>query len=214
MANFKTHISFGIILGIICTASAMIFNIFSDWLILITILVAISIGSFLPDIDSDSSTPFKIVFYTLATICSFLSLHWMIEQYPNQWLLIMTIPILIFIIIRFLIGYIFKKFTHHRGIFHSIPMAILMSLSILVFLKIFSELSPNHQLIISIAVGIGFISHLILDELYSLININGEKFYPNKNLGSALKLWSNSIPITLLVYSLIFILLYILFNYL
>ena len=209
MANFKTHTSVGIILGIICVASAIIFGILSNWITLTLIVLFVSIGSFLPDVDSDSSTPFKIIFYTLGVICAFFAMTSSIQHYPNQLIFIIGIPLAIFIIVRFALGTIFKKFTHHRGIFHSIPMAIISILTTLLILKTFSQFTTNEQSILSIAVGIGFISHLILDELYAAINFNGKKFRPNKNLGTALKFWSSSLPITLSAYIIIFFLLYL-----
>ncbi len=208
MANFKTHLSVGIMLGIICAASAIIFGILSNWTILSLLILFVSIGSFLPDIDSDSSTPFRIVFYTLSIIFAFFALVLSLEYYPNQLIFIIGIPLITFVIIRFVIGIIFKKFTHHRGIFHSVPMAIISILSTLLILKTFSQFTPDACLTLSIAIGIGFVSHLILDEIYAAINFNGKKFLPNKNLGTALKFWSSSLPITLLAYIIIFILWY------
>ncbi len=208
MANFKTHLSVGILLGIICTASAIIFGILSNWTILSLLILFTSIGSFLPDIDSDSSIPFRIVFYALSIIFAFFALALSLEYYPNQLIFIIGIPLITFVIIRFVIGAIFKKFTHHRGIFHSVPMAIISILSTLLILKTFSQFTPDECLALSIAIGIGFVSHLILDEIYAAINFNGKKFRPNKNLGTALKFWSSSLPITLLVYIIIFFLWY------
>jgi len=205
MANFKTHLSTGIIFGIICATGAVIYGITSEWSILALLVLAISIGSFLPDVDSDSSIPFKIVFYTFSIILSIFTIFWTINNYPNQPLLIISLPLATFIIVRFVFGSIFKKFTHHRGIFHSVPMAIVSILGTLLILQNCSHFASTEQLLLSIGVGIGFISHLILDEIYAATNFNGKKFRPNKNLGSALKFWSSSLPITLLVYIIIFI---------
>jgi hypothetical protein len=206
MANFKTHLSVGISLGVICAVSSVIFGILFQWTILSLLIISVSVGSFLPDIDSDSSTPFKIVFSTLGIIFAFFTLAWSLQYHSNQLMLVIFTPLFTFSIIRFIIGTIFKKFTHHRGIFHSIPMAIISILITVLLLKNFSQLPTLEYTALSLAIGAGFISHLILDEIYAAINFNGKKFHPNKNLGSALKLWSSSFPITLLVYVIIFIL--------
>ena len=59
---------------------------------------------------------------------------------------------------------------------------------------------------ISLAVGIGYLSHLILDELNSVVNLKGIPFVPNKSSGSALKMYSNNRIVTLFVYiSVIFL---------
>lgn len=206
MANFKTHLSTGIILGIICATIAVVYGVTSQWTLLALLIFAVGVGSFLPDVDSDSSVPFRIVFYALGITFAIFAIFWTIAHYPNQLLFIIGLPLATFIIVRFVLGSIFKKFTHHRGIFHSIPMAIVVTLSTLLVLQNYSHFTNSEQILLSIAIGIGFIGHLILDEIYAATNFNGKKFHPNKNLGSAIKLWSNSLPITFIVYIIIFIL--------
>ena len=207
MANFKTHLSTGFILGITCTILILLYGISHHWTIFLLIIFSISIGSFLPDIDSDSSIPFRIVFYTLSIISAFFIFLWTLHNYPNQPLLITTIPIITFLIVRFIFGWIFKRFTHHRGIFHSVPMALIATSSTFLLLQKFTHLTTNEHFLLSIGLGIGFVSHLILDEIYAATNFNGKKFHPNKSLGSSLKLWSSSFPITLITYFFLFILL-------
>jgi hypothetical protein len=209
MANFKVHLSVGTILGIACASGAMLYGIISEWAILVLLVFTIAVGSFLPDVDSDSSTPFKIVFYAISIIFSVLTILWTMTHYPSQLLIVIGLPVATFFIIRFVFGAIFKKFTHHRGIFHSIPMAFVFSFLTLFALQTFSHFTQFQSMALSICIGIGFVGHLILDEIYAATNFNGKKFHPNKNLGSALKFWSHSLPITLLVYILIFILYYI-----
>ncbi len=210
MANFKTHISVGIILGVCCAFFALLSKILQDWDNLSLVILFITIGSFLPDVDSDSSLPFKIVFYFLGIITAFFSLAWLMLN-SNRILNLIFIPLGIFFIIRFMFGYIFKKFTRHRGIFHSIPMAIISILSSLILLNKFSNFSYSINFLLSVSIGIGFISHLILDEIYAFTNFNGKKFHPNKNLGTALKLWSKSKGVTFITYFIIIILILIIF---
>ena len=61
-------------------------------------------------------------------------------------------------------------------------------------------------MILSISIGIGYLSHLILDEMNSLVNLEGVPFIPKKSLGSALKLFSSQWEITLIVYIAVIIL--------
>ena len=222
MANFKTHLTVGIILGITCASLALTSSILSGWSTLTLIVLMVAIGSFLPDVDSDSALPFRIVFYSLGIILAIFTLVWVTNNYSNSWevipylnnnpdlnlktILIVGLPLLAFFATRFILGSTFKKFTKHRGIFHSIPMAIISILLTLTLLKNFSNFDSNIQLILSLSMGVGFLSHLILDEIYSTINFNGKKFHPNKNFGTALKYWSNSLKITLLTYFILFIL--------
>ncbi len=210
MANFKTHISTGIILGICLAFFAFASSILYEWTTISLVILFVAIGSFLPDVDSDSSLPFKIVFNFLGIMSAFLFLVWLfLNSYPTNALILM--PLGTFLIVRFVFGYIFKKFTRHRGIFHSIPMAIISILLPLFLLNNLSNFSYQVNFLLSVSVGIGFFSHLILDELYAFINFSGKKFSPNKSLGSALKLYSNSLLSTFFTYLAIFILVYLIF---
>jgi len=206
MADFKTHLSVGIILGVACSAGATIIHIFSGISMFSLTVIAVAVGSLLPDLDSDSALPFKIVFYLFGIISSIITFLWSLNNYPEDWLFLIGLPLISFIAVRFILGRIFQKFTHHRGIFHSIPMAIVSILGTLTILKKIPNFTNTEITILSTAIGIGFLSHLILDEIYAAVNFNGKKFRPSKSLGSALKFWSKSPPITLLVYFIILIL--------
>ena len=83
------------------------------------------------------------------------------------------------------------KITVHRGMFHSIPAAVLSSLITLSILNIYID-SVDLKLLFSISVGIGYLCHLVLDELNSAVNLGGMPFVPNKSLGSALKFVSKT----------------------
>jgi hypothetical protein len=182
----------------------------------------VAIGSFLPDVDSSSALPFRIVFYSLGIIAAVATLIWTTNNYSPSWeiipylnnhptlnfktIVIIGLPLIAFFTVRFILGSIFKKFTKHRGIFHSIPMTLISVLGALTLFKTFSNFNDNTQLLLSISLGIGFISHLVLDEIYATMNFNGKRFHPNKNLGTALKFWSSSLKITTLTYIILFIL--------
>jgi hypothetical protein len=53
---------------------------------------------------------------------------------------------------------------------------------------------------IGVALGLGYVLHLVLDELNSAVNFHGTPFIPNKALGSALKFVSQSALMNVLVY--------------
>lgn len=205
MANFKTHFSVGILLGIIFALTALASGLMLGWTMITLVIITVTIGAFLPDVDSESAIPFRVVFYSLGIIASIFAFIWAMKEYTG-WVFISMLSLSAFIVVRFVFGYIFKKLTKHRGIFHSIPMAILIMLLTLTFLKELSSLPRDYQAILSISIGIGFLSHLILDEIYAAINFNGKKFLFNRHMGSALKLWSKSPAVTALTYSILFIL--------
>jgi membrane-bound metal-dependent hydrolase YbcI (DUF457 family) len=88
------------------------------------------------------------------------------------------------VLIRFGFGSFLKAYTRHRGMFHSLPAA-----------AIFAELTylacdcPDNSLRLfkAGAVLIGFMSHLILDEIWAVQFRGG--FRLKSSFGTALKLW-------------------------
>ena len=74
-----------------------------------------------------------------------------------------------------------KKLRFTVACFHSIPAAVLSSLITLSILNIYID-SVDLKLLFSISVGIGYLCHLVLDELNSAVNLGGMPFVPNKSL--------------------------------
>jgi len=62
MASFKTHLSFGAIIGIAITIFVSLYSLVSHNNLLPILFFAAVLGSFLPDLDSDEGLPFQIVF--------------------------------------------------------------------------------------------------------------------------------------------------------
>ncbi len=95
--------------------------------------------------------------------------------------------------VRFGIGEALHHLTVHRGMFHSIPAAILFGE--LAFLL--SSGDPVVRCYKAAAVVIGYLSHLLLDELYSMPGFSGQLGF-KKSYGTAMKLygrhgWANVI---------------------
>ncbi len=192
-------------MGIGLVIAGLIYSVFSGTELGIWIFLAVLIGSFLPDLDLDDGIPFQIFFGFLGLGFSGLVFLNLYQKGERDIKILFLIPALVFIVIRFIVGYIFKKFTHHRGIFHSIPAAILFGL-IFVWIMHFFSIFKGQEIIIGGAITIGYIGHLILDEIYASTNLNGLSIFPRQSLGSALKLYSSSKVSTFLFYCLIFFL--------
>src|SRR5438105_10135064 len=77
-------------------------------------------GGLLPDLDSDSSVPFREVFGLAAAIAPFLVIHRVLTLgfSLDQTLVIITG---IYLFMRYGVRSVFKKLTVHRGMFHRIP---------------------------------------------------------------------------------------------
>jgi len=96
----------------------------------------------------------------------------------------------IYLLIRFGVGYALRHYTVHRGMFHSIPAAVIAAeLTFLIcshegeglWLRFFN----------AGAVTLGFMSHLVLDEIWSIEWSHGVP-HLKKSFGTAIKFWSQS----------------------
>jgi hypothetical protein len=157
-----------------------------------------ALGGLLPDLDSDSSVPSRELFSLAAAITPLLLI-----QRVSRFGLSMEEGIIVLAGVYFFIRYgvrlLFEKLTVHRGMFHSIPGMLIAGL--LVFL---SYHSPNNLLRLYLAGGVmlGFLSHLVLDQLYG-IDLLGARFHASRHAGPPLKLLSPSWTGTLTAYALL-----------
>jgi len=124
------------------------------------------VGGILPDIDSDHSTTVKLLFSFLAILLTFSILFGFVSHYSIAELLIACMAI--FLLIRYGLYYCFMKWTVHRGIFHSIPSGFLFSLlAVLLAFRVFG-MSPVLSWLCGLFLLLGYLTHLTLDELYSV----------------------------------------------
>ena len=201
MANFRTHTITGLTVGYAAAVAVASLRFFVQPLTPLYMFAAAFIGSFLPDLDSDHGTSFKIIFSLAAISGGGISFLYFLQQQgfaPLSWALV---PPLVTFMIRYGIGKLFQEYTVHRGIFHSLP-AIGIAALCTAFVLSFFALAPQDLLLISGSVGLGYLSHLVLDELYS-VNFDGLKFRPKKSLGTALSLGSSSKLVTSIAYCLL-----------
>jgi membrane-bound metal-dependent hydrolase YbcI (DUF457 family) len=183
MANFKTHLLGGVASAV---ASTYLFWNQGTQTTFLYITGASIIGSLFPDIDSDTSKTIRYFFSGL-TILSLLlvanSLYLNSVDIKKSAFILISIPVIILYIIKLL----FTKMTSHRGIYHTIPMGLTISL-LLIYLPF-----TTYKFIISVAFMLGFLSHLLLDEIYSSITITGLRIKPKKSFGTALKWFAPSL---------------------
>jgi hypothetical protein len=202
MASFRTHISFGIALGVLGIIALISFAITRDVGLMITVFTAAALGSVLPDMDSDSGIPFHITFGSLSIVAGALVLYSLLHTHPGDWKTIIIGTSITVFLVWAVIGNLFARFTRHRGMAHSVPAGLLAAL-VTFFAAAHLSYSDNDAFIVALTVFMGFLSHLILDEVYAGLNFHGTLFIPNKAFGSALKFASQSTVVNVLVYSAI-----------
>ncbi|MDQ5952495.1 MAG: hypothetical protein QG626_623 [Patescibacteria group bacterium] len=208
MASFRTHVSFGIAFGVLSGLAIIALALVPDtWSFSILAGLAVTLGAQLPDMDSDSGLPFHITFGSLALVIGVLT-----SWYSYSVILvslggaILAGGIAIFSV-WIVIGTVFKKFTKHRGMAHSIPVAVLAGL---VTFSIGNTLNVEEwqSFLLGTSITCGYILHLVLDEIWAGLNFHGHLFVPNRAFGSALKFVSHDHRLTVLVYISIGMLLY------
>lgn len=184
MANFQTHITTSTVLGIAYgTTAHFVFGMDVSHCFVAGGLC--SVAGMLPDLDSASGIPqremlsFVSVIIPMLMLERFRTLGWTAEH-------MVFVSALIYVLLRFVLGNIFKRYTKHRGMWHSIPAAMLAGM--VTFLVC---LSPDLgiRLFKSWAVVIGFVSHLMLDEIYS-VDWRGKSIRIKRSFGTALKFYS------------------------
>ena len=182
MGNFQQHITCSTATGIAVAGVAYHFGFDPS-----ACLVAAGLCSFagmLPDIDSNTSKSFQECVYLTAGVASILAAA-RFRHHGFDHDTAMLGGAMFFLLIRFGLGTLLKKYTSHRGMIHSVPVAVLFGQ--LVFFVVPGEF--EERLLKAAALTIGFLSHLILDEVYS-IDSSGSSIRLKKSFGTALK-WTN-----------------------
>lgn len=197
MASYLGHLSFSTALGAAygCLGSL---QLGMDWGPVFLGGGLTALGGLLPDVDSDSGVPVREMFGLAAVMVPLMLVH-RLQAMGFTAEQVLAILGGVYLLIRYGISGVFKRFTVHRGIYHSIPALLIAGLTVFLLYD-----SPNLDLRLYLAGGtmLGFLSHLVLDELCS-VDFEGGTPQLNAFAGSALKLFSKSWLITLATYVLL-----------
>lgn len=199
MANYHTHISVSTALGA-AYGSVAIWFWDQDWGPAFLGAGLTALGGMLPDLDSDSGVPVREMFGMAAAIIPAFLSRVILLGFENNYEKTFVVLGAIYLFIRYVVSGWFKRVTVHRGIFHSIPAMFISGMIIYLTYR-----SPDRNLRIYLAVGtmLGFLSHLVLDEIYS-VDFNGFRVQLNNFAGSALKFYSRSWVVNSVCYLMLF----------
>lgn len=200
MADFKTHITVSSVLGAGYGAVGIFFFDVPPAHGLVAAAMC-SVAGMLPDLDSKSGIPLREMLSFVSVVIPMLMIQ-RFEQLQLSCEQMVFIAGVMYVVIRFGIGGIFKRFTKHRGMWHSIPAALVAGM--ITFLVV---LSPELEVRIykSWAVVIGFISHLVMDEVYA-VNWEGKLPKAKRSFGTALKFFGKDTGPNMLAYANLIIL--------
>jgi hypothetical protein len=186
MANFNTHLS--IATGASMGAALIAVNVHliasgdMPWLIFLGAL-----GGLLPDIDASNSRPVKLLFNVLALMGLAGALQVFKNNYEPYPLLLIVAGTYLFI--WYVVFALFNRLNVHRGVFHSLLAAVYFALLMTCISYHFLRWSVLHAWLNGLFIALGFIVHLLLDELYS-VDLYGARM--KNSFGTALKLFSHS----------------------
>lgn len=197
MASYRGHLTTSATLGLIYGGASW-YQLNVDWPTAAVGGVLTALGGLLPDLDSDSGVPVREMAHLTAAVAPlalmrrFVSCGLSAEQ-------TFLVAAGIYFVIRYVFFAIFRKITVHRGMFHSIPAMLVAGLA--VFLA-FDHPSTEVRGFLAVGVMIGFLSHLVLDELCS-VDLHGVVPKLNQFAGTAVKFYSPSTAATVFTYVLL-----------
>jgi hypothetical protein len=202
VADFKSHITGSTLVGI----GYGYWGVTTQAMSLETGMLAgglCAVSGMLPDLDSDSGIPLRETSMFVAAIAPML----MIDRFRDLGLsheAMALAAMLVYLAIRFVGVEFFKRYTVHRGMWHSIPAAL--SAGMLAYLVMPCP-SESIRVYKSMAVVIGFTVHLTMDEIWSIDLSRG--FRLKKSFGTALKFFSKDKLANVSVYAKLALLIYL-----
>jgi membrane-bound metal-dependent hydrolase YbcI (DUF457 family) len=193
MANFKTHISVAAALSGCLATGFLEVGIAAPKDVWLYFAMG-TLGGILPDIDANNSIPGRMLFSFFAMVLAFLTLFSRANAYSIVELSILWM--VTYMVVRYIIFQMFAKLTVHRGIFHSILAAIFFCFLTTDISYYLFSLNALNAWVAGLFVFIGYLIHLILDEMYS-VDLIGTKI--KKSFGTALKIVSTNMKATSLL---------------
>jgi hypothetical protein len=185
MAGFRMHVTTSALLG--CGYAGI--GHAGYGIPLDTAIVAGAMCGFsgmLPDLDSDYGVPLReTMAFTAAIVPMLLVGRFQSLELTNDAMVLAAVSMYLFV--RFGITNIIRNYTVHRGMFHSIPAALIFAgLAFIVTGAAPLEIRCYK------AGGVlaGFMSHLVLDEVYA-VEWKGGQWRFKKSFGTALKFWGD-----------------------
>jgi hypothetical protein len=182
MAGFKTHITVSTLAGAGYGAAAYaFFDVPGPACVLAGGLC--SVAGMMPDVDSGPGRPLKESLAFAAAVVStmlvdrFQQFGWSMES-------IILAGAFVYLLVRFGLAELLKRYTVHRGMFHSIPAAIIFG----EFAYLLAVGDLQLRLYKAGGVVLGYMIHLVLDEMYSVYYVRG-RMQIKKSFGTAIKLF-------------------------
>ena len=181
MANFNTHFMVASGASAVVSGTLLSMEIVSPEEAMIAFLLGI-FGGLLPDIDSARSTAIKVGFNVFSLLMTAIIVF--IKSSTYSLIEMFIVASLVFAGIRFAMLDIFRKISKHRGMFHSIPVALIFGIVTTILMQYFFGLNSLVSWVYGFMITTGYLVHLTLDEIYS-VDLENKRM--KKSAGTALK---------------------------
>ncbi len=180
MAGFQTHITVSTLTGV----GYGVWGYHSGAPLETSLLAGAlcSVSGMLPDLDSESGRPVQEISSFAAAVIPMLMLD-RFSTFGWSHEMMVLAGAVIYAIVRFGVAGLFKRYTVHRGMWHSLPACLACGL--LAFLVVAGP-DIAIRLFKASAVSLGFLSHLVLDEIWS-VHLRSGRLNVKKSFGTALK---------------------------
>jgi hypothetical protein len=186
MAGFRMHVTTSTVLG--CGYAGALYaalDVPADSAVVAGAMCGFA--GILPDLDSDYGVPLReTMAFTAAVAPMLLVGHFQTLSLTHDQMVLAAVSL--YLLVRFGITKLIRQYTVHRGMFHSIPAALIFTgLAFLVC----GTSSYDVRCFKAGGVFGGFMSHLILDEIYA-VEWKGGRWRFKKSFGTALKFWGDN----------------------
>lgn len=184
MADFNTHLT-----GAAVIASAAAFASYAQGLsgpAQTQVLFAVGVVAGLaPDLDADDARPVRTVFALAGIVIGFLVAFAFVDRLGIVELVLLWAGIAL--AVRFPVRWLFARLTVHRGVWHSLLMALVLALAAAVVADVLFGQPALMAWLVGGFTLLGYVTHLVLDEIAS-VELMGQRV--KRSFGSALKPFS------------------------
>ena len=181
MANFNTHFMVAAGASAMVSGTLLSMEVVTPEEAVYAFLLG-TLGGLLPDVDSSHSTSIKVGFNVLSLLMTMMIIFVKSSTYSLVEMFI--VAGLVFVGIRYALLDVFRKISKHRGMFHSIPVALIWGILVSILMHYFFGLNALVSWVYGFMVTFGYFVHLILDETYS-VDLGNRRM--KKSAGTALK---------------------------
>lgn len=125
MANFNTHFMVASIASAVVSGTLLSMEVLSPQEAVYAFGLG-TLGGLLPDVDSAHSKSIRVGFNVLSLLMTIMIIF--VKSSTYSLIEMFTVVGLVFVGIRYAMLDIFRKISKHRGMFHSIPVALIWGL--------------------------------------------------------------------------------------